>query len=161
VLQAQQDELPRLSGSDGAIGDDRFSLVYDARTGELSAESPPDRLIISLGLFSDAGIFTRYENLQLWGSFDMCSLHEVGDYSFGMAPSFSFGAEVEPGIAEEFLLGDLRYVNSVLPWQLDMPEFDLVYISVPEPSTLALAVLGLLSIGMSPRSLSARCSRRR
>ena len=150
----------RLAGG-GAIGDDRFSFVYHARTGELSAESPIEREIITLGLSSDAGIFKTCENFRLaGGTLDFWVPGELFDGSFGPAPSFSFGEVVEPGLSGDFLLGDLRYVASVLPWQPPVPEFDLTYTPVPEPSTLALAVLGLLSLGMGRARSAGPHSRR-
>jgi hypothetical protein len=160
MLRAQHDEFPRLSGSDGAIGDDRFSVVYDARTGERSAESPLNAQVLSLGLSSGTGVFTRCENFQLHGSFDFCVSHGVYTGFFGAARSINFGEVVHPGVSSDFLLDDLRYYASVLPTQSDMAHFDLVYIPVPEPSTLSLAVLGLLAFVVVPARFTARHSRR-
>lgn len=54
----------------------------------------------------------------------------------------------QAGLAEEFLLNDLTVVGS-LAGGGDLGQVDLIY--VPEPTTLAMMVLGLLMLALRQR----------
>jgi hypothetical protein len=56
----------------------------------------------------------------------------------------------QPGLDEEFLLGDLTVIGS-LQGVGGLGEVDLVYVPVPEPTTIVLVTLGLVAALAAPR----------
>ena len=123
----------------GVEGDIRTSIVYDAGSGELGVDAPMNADLASILIDSQAGILTGGPAENLEGPFDLHSdskLFKMDDAGFG---SLSFGAVAPPGLSEALVLADLE-VNATLLGGGKTGSVDLVY--VPEPTTLALLVLG-------------------
>jgi hypothetical protein len=128
----------------GRAGDGQTSLVYNPGTGELSVDAPAAVQLTSINIDSSAGIFTGSPAQNLGGSFDNDSDNNIFKATFGSSfGSISFGNVAQSGLAEEFVLNDLAVVGS-LAGGGDLGNVDLIY--VPEPSTIALLAIGLLSI---------------
>ena len=117
--------------------------MYDASNGELSLDAPAGVELTSINVDSMAGIFTGVAAQNLGGSFDNDADANIFKATFGGSfGSVSFGNVAQAGLSEEFVLNDLSVVGS-LAGGGDLGNVDLVY--VPEPSTLGLIALGLLT----------------
>jgi hypothetical protein len=128
--------------SGGTAGDGQTSVVYDARSGELSVDAPAGVELTSINIDSASGIFTGDPAQNLGGSFDNDTDNNIFKATFGGSfGSLSFGAVAPAGLDEPFLLSDLTVVGS-LAGGGDLGAVDLIY--VPEPSTILLASIGLL-----------------
>jgi hypothetical protein len=139
---------------DGTEGDGQTSIVYNANTGEVGVDAPAGTNVTSVNIDSAASIFMNHENAQnLDGSFDTHSENNIFKATFGSSfGSLSFGTVSQAGLAEDFVASDLTVIGS-LEGGGGLGEVDLVYI--PEPSTVALLVLGLAStLGMRRRRTS-------
>ena len=78
------------------------------------------------------------------GSFDNDADNNIFKATFGSSfGSVSFGNVAQAGLSEEFMLSDLTVVGS-LQGGGALGDVDLIY--VPEPSSIALLVLGSLAI---------------
>ena len=128
----------------GQVGDGQTSIVYDAGSGEVRVDTPAGTNLTSVNIDSASGIFVNHEAAQnLDGSFDTHSENNIFKATFGSSfGSLSFGMVSQAGLAEDFVAGDLTVIGS-LEGGGGLGDVDLVYI--PEPSTVALLVLGLAS----------------
>jgi hypothetical protein len=127
----------------GTIGDQQTSIVYHADTGELAVDAPAGTELTSINIDSAAGVFTGQSTLNLGGSFDNDADNNIFKATFGSSfASLSFGNVAQPGLSEDFLLGDLAVIGS-LAGGGDLGDVDLVYI--PEPTAACLLAIGLLS----------------
>ena len=71
--------------------------------------------------------------------------------------SESYGIRLSRGLTEPFLLQDLTARGRgplANPVELVPQDFDLVYIPVPEPSTILMLLIGTLSVLQHPVSFS-------
>ena len=128
----------------GTRGDSQTSIVYDPRTGELAIDSPAGKELTSINIDSAALILTGHPAQNLGGSFDNVAGDNIFKASFGSSfTSLSFGNIAQTGLSEEFVLEDLSVFGS-LAGGGGLGNVDLVY--VPEPSTIVLAVFGLLGL---------------
>ena len=125
----------------GQTGDTQTSVVYDARTGELSVDAPAGTELTSINIDSATGIFTGDAAQNLGGSFDHDSDDNIFKATFGSSfGGLSFGKVAQSGLSEPFVLGDLTVVGS-LAGGGDLGEVNLVY--VPEPTSALLLACGL------------------
>lgn len=130
----------------GLEADDQTSVGYDANTGEIWVDPPVGIELTSINIDSAAGIFTGAAAEDLGGSFDNDSDGNIFKATFGGSfGALSFGYVAAPGLAEDFVLTDLRVIGSRAGGG-GLGDVDLVYVPVPEPSSLALAfgLLGML-----------------
>ena len=126
-------------------GDERTSIVYDARTGEIAVDALP--WLYSIHLVSAGGMFLS-ENANvnvLNGSKDHVSdssIYKVGFPSDAPGP-VSLGNVMPVGLSPQFILSDLTASAAVDDLGL-RGKVDLIYI--PEPSSLLLALLGIVGL---------------
>jgi hypothetical protein len=133
----------------GNAGDMQTSVGYDPGTGEVFVDAPGGVELTSINIDSASGIFTGAAALNLGGSFDNDSDTNIFKATFGSRfASLSFGIVAQPGLSEEFLLNDL-YVIGSLSGGGDLGQVDLIY--VPEPTSLALLLLGVIGVAWSLR----------
>ena len=127
---------------DGVRNDGQTSIVYDPNSGELAVDSPLGTELTSVNIDSASGIFTGAAAENLGGSFDNDSDNNIFKATFGSSfGSLSFGLVAQTGLSEDFVANDLTVVGS-LAGGGDLGAVDLIY--VPEPSTLAMLVFGML-----------------
>ena len=89
--------------------------------------------------------------MNLGGSFDHDADGNIFKASFGGGfGSISFGTAAQAELSQEFLLSDLTAIGS-LSGGGPLGEVDLIYLPVPEPSTLVLAVVVLLAVILGDR----------
>jgi hypothetical protein len=142
----------------GAAGDAQTSVMYNAISGELAVDSPAGTQLTSINIDSAAGIFTGDAAQNLGGSFDNDADNNLFKATFGSSfGSLSFGNVAQSGLSEQFVRGDLTVVGS-LAGGGGLGDVDLVYVPVPEPTTIMLTLAGLLTLG--GRFISRRPSRR-
>ena len=146
-----------LSGPYGALlpggeeNDRQTSVGYDARTGEVWVDAPAGVALTSINIDSDSGIFRGEPADNLGGSFDNSSVDNIFKATFGSSfAALSFGKVAQAGLSEQFVLTDLSVIGS-LDGGGALGDVDLIYIPVPEPSTMALAVFSLLGWLWVPR----------
>jgi hypothetical protein len=146
----------------GRRNDETVSIVYEANTGEIAVDVPPSRELIWLGIYSAQGILTgglSSESVERLGSrYVYRSLQPFEYASFDRQPlvtfgSFRFGPVAEPGLAEWLLLGDISVVGSHNPsrsvlGEVSIAAADLIYLDVPEPSTLIPVLLALAGLSV-------------
>jgi hypothetical protein len=133
----------------GWESDEQTSLVYNATTGELSVNAPASKQLTSINIDSAAGVFTGAAAQNLGGSFDNDSDANIFKATFGSSfGSLTFGNVAQPGLSQQFVLGDLTVVGSLAGGGA-LGEVDLVY--VPEPSTIVLFGLALLGFAVIRR----------
>ncbi len=131
-------------GKGGTPGDGQTSIVYNPSTGELAVDAPAGPELTSINIDSAGSIFTGDAAQNLGGSFDNDADNNIFKATFGSSfGSLSFGKVAQAGLSEEFVLNDLTVVGS-LNGGGDLDNVDLIYI--PEPSAIALATVGLLSV---------------
>lgn len=129
----------------GVLNDQRVSIVYSARDGVVSVDVPSDETLNSIMISSDsaADIFTE---CAISGTIDPCGddFFFHGVFGPGTIGSMSFGSIMEPGLAEEFLLNDLSVVGGIVTaaGPVGFRDADLIYISLPEPSSSVLLLIG-------------------
>ena len=125
----------------GTPGDGQTSLVYNAGTGELAVDSPSDKDLTSINITSAGSAFVGDQPPVLDGAFDNFAADNIFKATFGGSfGDITFGNVMPAGLSEADVAADLSAVGS-LAGGGDLGEVDLVYI--PEPSTLALALLAL------------------
>ena len=113
--------------ANGALGDARTSIVYDAESGEVSLDAPSGSNLTTLVIDSASGIFTADAVEGLGGSFDIDSDATIFKATFGGSfGSISFGTVAAPGLTEAALLEDLRVTGS-LAGGGELGAVDLVY----------------------------------
>ncbi len=131
----------------GIPRDGQTSIVYNAASGEIAVDAPAGIELTSINIDSAAGVFTGDAAQNLGGSFDNDSDANIFKATFGSSfGSLSFGNVAQPGLSEQFVLGDLAVVGSLAGGGA-LGNVDLIY--VPEPSALVLsmtAVLGLVGM---------------
>jgi hypothetical protein len=138
----------------GAPRDGQTSITYNALTGEVGLDAPAGMQLTSINIDSASGIFTGSPAQNLGGSFDNDADTNVFKATFGSSfGSFSFGNVAQSGLSEQFVSNDLKLVGS-LAGGGDLGNVDLIYI--PEPSTIALLAMGLLTI---TGRIERRCAR--
>jgi hypothetical protein len=140
--------------SDGHRADGQTSVIYDARSGELSIDAPVGAELTAINIDSGSGIFVGEAAAQLGGSFDNDSDANIFKATFGSSfGSLSFGNVAQTGLTEDFMLNDLT-VTGALAGGGDLGAVDLIYI--PEPNAAVLLILGILLHGCLQRgSLAA------
>jgi hypothetical protein len=127
----------------GEIGDEQTTIFYNPATGELAVDAPANTNLTSINIDSAAAIFTGEPAMNLGGSFDIDSDDNIFKATFGSSfGSLSFGNVAQPGLSAEFILGDLTVIGS-LAGGGDLGAVDLC--CVPEPSTLVLLTLGIVT----------------
>ena len=98
----------------------------------------------SINIDSAGGIFSGEAAQNLGGSFDNDADNNIFKATFGSSfGSLSFGNVAQTGLSEDFVLGDLTVVGS-LAGGGDLGDVDLIY--VPEPSSVALLMIGLWGV---------------
>ena len=138
--------------ANGQEGDSQTSIVYDANTGEVAVDAPAGIELTSINIDSAAGIFGSNPAANVGGSFDNDSDCNIFKATFGSSfGSIDFGHVAQTGLSEEFILNDLTVVGS-LAGGGDLGNVDLMG-PIPEPSSIALLILGLLGL--------VACGRRR
>ena len=129
----------------GQIGDGQTSVCYNPSNGELFVDAPAGVELTSINIDSAAGIFTGDPAQNLGGSFDNDSDNNIFKATFGSSfGSLSFGNVAQAGLSEDFVTNDLTVVGS-LAGGGDLGNVDLPYMC-PEPSTLLLALLGIVGL---------------
>jgi hypothetical protein len=135
----------------GQPGDGQTSIVYNVSTGEVAVDAPAGTELTSINIDSAASVFTGDAAANLGGSFDNDADNNIFKATFGSSfGSLSFGNVAQAGLSQDFLLNDLTVIGS-LAGGGDLGNVDLIY--VPEPNTLALAVLGLATMLFLKRGL--------
>ena len=128
----------------GSPGDEQTSLIYDTATGELSVDAPNGVELTSINIDSAAGIFTGDPAQNLGGSFDNDTDHNIFKATFGSSfGSLSFGNVVQAGLYPGFVANDLTVVGS-LAGGGGLGDVDCF--CLPEPSSLLLALLGIVGL---------------
>ena len=142
--QAVAGSLAALSGRNFSRGDEQTSILYDPATGELSVNAPASTDLTSINIDSASCIFTGEAAQNLGGSFDNDSDCNIFKATFGSSfGSLSFGNVAQSGLSGDFIIGDLTVVGS-LAGGGDLGPVDGPYI--PEPSSLLLALLGIVGL---------------
>jgi hypothetical protein len=138
-------------------GTGNATLVYDPASGELSVRAGATELT-SINIDSAAAVFTGESAQNLGGSFDNDGDNNIFKATFGSSfGSLTFGNVAQTGLSEDFLLNDLTVIGS-LDGGGDLGDVDLIY--VPEPSALALFLLGAFVLGLCVRGRRNSCGRR-
>ena len=133
-----------LTGGSGNHGDEQTSLVYDAKTGELSVDPPVGKDLTSINITSAGSKFIGDKPAVLDGAFDNFAGDNIFKATFGGSfAAISFGNALPAGLASSEVVADLSAVGS-LAGGGDLGDVDLIYI--PEPSTWALILLGLVGL---------------
>ena len=125
----------------GTKGDGQTSLVYDARTGELSVDPPVGKELTSINIDSARSKFIGSKPPILNGSFDNFAPNNIFKATFGSSFSaVSFGSVLPAGLSADAVIADLAAVGS-LEGGGALANVDVVY--VPEPATAILLVIAL------------------
>jgi hypothetical protein len=131
----------------GQRGDAQTSIVYDANTGEVAVDAPAGTNLTSINIDSAAGIFTGNPAQNLGGNFDNDADNNIFKATFGSSfGSLTFGNVAQPGLSQDFVTNDLTVVGS-LQGGGGLGNVDLVYVPVPEPSTVLILAVGLALLG--------------
>ena len=143
-----------IAANPGQTADGQTSLMYDARTGQLSVDPPVGVDLTSINIDSEMGRFRGDRPDVLNGSFDNFESTNLFKATFGSSfGTLAFGAVLDAGIARESLLDDLTVVGS-LSGGGDLGDVDLVY--VPEPASLLLFALGIIAVACVGRDSHVR-----
>ena len=131
-------------GPSGTANDAQTSIIYHAGTGELAVDAPAGVQLTSINIESAASIFTGDPAQGLGGSFDNDTDNNIFKATFGSSfGSMSFGNVAQAGLSQDVVAGDLTVVGS-LAGGGSLGNVDLIYVPVPEPSSLLLLALGIL-----------------
>ena len=137
----------------GTEGDAQTTIIYNASTGEMRVDAPTGKELTSVNIESASSIFTGEPAQNLGGSFDNDKDNNIFKATFGSSfGSLSFGNVAQPGLAEDFVAGDLTVVGS-LAGGGDLGAVDLIYI--PEPASLILLGMGLAMVLAARSRLAA------
>ena len=123
----------------GEPNDATPSVIYDAATGEVAIDPPLETRLTSVNIVSDAGVFTGVD-YDPRACFECISPpgHSLFKATFGTSFGFhSFGMVAERELSEDFLRSDLSVFGSLLGGG-ELRDVDLVYVAIPEPTSLAL-----------------------
>jgi hypothetical protein len=136
---------------EGPRADARTPIVHNAAPGELAVDAPAQTEVTSINIDSTSGVFMGQPAANLGGGFDNDSDTNIFKATFRTSfGSLSFGNVAQPSFAKEVLLSDLTVVGS-LQGGGGLEDVDLVYVSVPEPTTLILVFLGLFGVVAASR----------
>ena len=130
--------------------DEQTSLIYDAATGQLEIVAPTHRNLTSINITSLASRFTGNEIDKLDGPFDNSSTDNI--FKATMDGSFSFldfGDVLPANLSETQVLNDL-FVFGSLDDGSALAVVNLMYVPIPEPTAVVLAVIGLVSFVITP-----------
>ena len=128
----------------GRPGDAQTSIRYDVGTGELWVDAPAGTELTSINIDSAGAIFTGDPAQNLGGSFDNDADNNIFKATFGSSfGSLSFGAVAQRWLSLDFILNDLTVVGS-LEGGGGLGDVDLI--PYPEPSSLLLALLGIVGL---------------
>ena len=117
---------------------------YDANNGQVWVDAPAGTELTSINIDSAAGIFTGEAAQNLGGSFDNGADNNIFKATFGGSfGTLSFGNVAQAELDEQFVLNDLTVVGSLAGGGA-LGDVDLIYVPVPEPSTVVLLAVGLL-----------------
>jgi hypothetical protein len=155
IVAAQQAAI-YLTGQYGAIqiggvpADSQTSVGYNAQTGEVWVDAPVGTELTSINIDSASGIFTGDPAQNLGGSFDNDGDNNIFKATFGsIFGTLSVGRVAATGLSEQFVSDDLTVVGS-LAGGGGLGDVDLLYVPVPEPSTLFFLTLALLGMCAAP-----------
>ena len=127
----------------GSTGDGQTSVGYNQGTGEVWVDAPAGTQLTSINIESAGRIFTGDPAQNLGGSFDNDADNNIFKATFGSSfGSLTFGNVAQAGLTEDFVANDLTVVGSLAGGGA-LGNVDLIF--VPEPATMVLLVLGLLS----------------
>ena len=114
--------------------------------GEIWLDAPDSTTLTSVLIQSQTAIFTGDAARNLGGSFDVDNENTVFKSTFGSSfGSLSFGNVAPPGLSQSFLVDDLEVLGSFVGGR-ELGPVDLIYVPVPEPSTILLAWIGLFAL---------------
>ena len=136
--------------------DERQNLAPECGSPLHAYLEPAGNELTSINIDSAVGIFTGDAAQNLGGSFDNDIDSNIFKATFGSSfGSISFGNVAQAGLSVDFVLGDLTVVGS-LAGGGDLGAVDLIYVPVPEPSTMATLLVAFVTLGwfsarMNPR----------
>ena len=140
-------------GRGGQPGDGQTSLVYDVSSGVLSVDPPAGKELTSINISSAGSKFIGDTPTVLDGAFDNFAANNVFKATFGGSfGDITFGAVLPVGLSQSDVADDLSAVGS-LAGGGDLGDVDLIF--VPEPTTLILLVIGLMSLSAMTRRSNA------
>ena len=130
----------------GSLNDGQTSIVLYNANGELGVDVPAGTELTSMNIDSASGIFAGDPAQNLGGSFDNHDAHNIFKATFGSSfGSLSFGNVVEwrSWLREDFFLNDITVIGS-LAGGGGLGDVDCI--CFPEPSSLLLALLGIVGL---------------
>ena len=130
----------------GSEDDEHTSLVYDARSGELTLDAPANNDLTSINITSAASMFIGDRPAALGDAFDNFAPDNIFKATFGGSfGNMAFGAVLPIGLSQAEIAADLTVIGS-LQGGGDLGPVDLVYIAVPEPLGIWILVIGIASL---------------
>lgn len=134
--------------TDGVTGDGRVSLIYDPTDGRIALDAAIPVAIFEV--ISASGIFTGQRPELIQPPFDVFTPSKLFFIRTAGISDTDFGLAAAPGLSKSFLGGDLTISGSGPAVLHFAGGADLVY--VPEPSSVSLLAVGLLTCGAIRRS---------
>ena len=126
-----------------ASGDGQTSIVDNAATGDVARDIPAPTQWTSTDTHGATGIFTNHSAQNLgepsYHDADNNLLKATTGSSFG---TLSFGNVAQIGLAEAFLPNDLTIVGPLADGRT-LGDVGLIYVPVPEPSSMAILAIGV------------------
>ena len=141
--------------------DGQTSIVYNAGTGEVAVDAPAGKELTSVNIESAVGHLHRRAPAQnLGGSFDNDTDNNIFKATFGGSfGSLSFGNVAQPGLSAGLCGGRSDRGRIAGRWR-SLGNVDLIYVPVPEPSSVVLLSLSLLGIPLARRAVSGPAAAR-